>query len=153
MRLAKPLPRSLSDIPVADLLVEIRRRERLVAKLRREHVAIGAKLDRLERQIADMGDSPQSQRSADRGTRGGGIVPRRRLRDELPLHTALHAALKGKAMTAGEAAEAVLRFGYKTTSSNFRQVVALTFLKHKDLFKRVARGEYTARQGRGAHVA
>jgi hypothetical protein len=50
--------------------------------------------------------------------------------------------LKGKKMTVVNAAEAVRRAGYQTTSPNFRVMVNATLL-NKKLFKRVERGVYT----------
>ena len=42
-------------------------------------------------------------------------------------------------------ADAVKKSGYKSKSKNFRTLVALALLSHKKLFKRVARGQYTAK--------
>lgn len=148
MRLATPPRHSLSDIPASHLLAEIRRRERVVAELRRKHAACMAKLARLEAKIFDLGEPLASPRR--RGRRAGDglgfrLQPGQRARNEVPLHTAMHAALKGKEMNAGVIADVLLRSGYRTTSKNFRQLIALTFIKHPDLFKRVARGTYTAK--------
>ena len=48
-------------------------------------------------------------------------------------------------MSVIEVAEAVLKSGYKSNAANFTSVVNLTLLKRKDLFKRVGRGQYTAK--------
>lgn len=148
MRLARPLRSNLATVPASDLLAEIRRRERVVAELRRKHAAIMAKLARLEARIFDLGESLASP--GRRGRRAGdgqgfGLRPGQRARNEVPLHRAMHAALKGTEMNAGAIADVLLRSGYRTTSKNFRQVIAISFIKHPDLFKRVARGTYTAK--------
>ena len=48
-------------------------------------------------------------------------------------------------MTVAEMAEAAKKTGYKSKSKNFRVIVSLTLLKNRKLFKRVARGQYTAK--------
>jgi hypothetical protein len=119
-----------------------------VADLRRKHAAIMAKLAKLEARIVDLGESPASPRRRGRPARsklGLDQWSGQRVRNAVPLHTAMHAALKGKEMNAGAIADVLLRSGYRTTSKNFRQIIALTFIKHPDLFKRVARGMYTAK--------
>ncbi len=65
----------------------------------------------------------------------------------MPLPEALHQVLKGKTLSVGEAVEAVQRAGYKTSSNNFRTIVnqQLIAAKNKKLFKKVARGQYTAK--------
>jgi hypothetical protein len=59
------------------------------------------------------------------------------------LTDSLAAALKGKTVSVGDAAEAVQQAGYRTNSSNFRTQVNIALIKGP--FKRVGRGEYTAR--------
>jgi len=43
-----------------------------------------------------------------------------------------------------EAAEAVKKAGYKTNAANFRVIVNQALLKHRNKFKKVERGQYTA---------
>lgn len=154
MRLARPPLATLSNVPIADLHAEIERRERRLAELKRKHAALMTKLDRLEATLAALGgvESKASRRGprakevrAGTGAGAGASGPRVRARNALPLHTAMHAELTGKTMTAAELGEALLRSGHRTNSQNFRQVLALTFIKHPDLFHRVARGKYTAK--------
>jgi len=57
----------------------------------------------------------------------------------------LQSVLRGKTMNVADMAEAALKAGYKSTSKNFKTVVGLTLLKGKKMFKRVSRGQYTAR--------
>jgi hypothetical protein len=43
-----------------------------------------------------------------------------------------------------EAATAVQKAGYTTNAANFRTIVNACLIKHKKLFKKVSRGQYTA---------
>lgn len=70
---------------------------------------------------------------------------RTRAANQVPLNMALHKLLKGRTMSVSEAAEAVQQAGYKSNAANFQKIVNLTLLKRKDLFKRVGRGQYTAK--------
>lgn len=57
----------------------------------------------------------------------------------------LGSLLDGKTMNVNDMAAAALESGYKTGSKDFRSVIALTMLKHPKIFKRVSRGQYTAK--------
>jgi hypothetical protein len=57
---------------------------------------------------------------------------------------ALHDLLKGRTMSVTEIASAVQEAGYRTTSPNFRTIVNQTLINRPELFRRVARGKYTA---------
>lgn len=48
-------------------------------------------------------------------------------------------------MSVAEVADAVRNAGYKSLAASFRTIVNMTLLKRKDLFKRVGRGQYTAK--------
>ena len=45
-----------------------------------------------------------------------------------------------------EMTDAAKRAGHKSKSKNFRNIVALAIITNRKLFKRVARGQYTAKQ-------
>ncbi len=79
----------------------------------------------------------------------GGTAPagggRRRPRNTMNLVDALSTVLKNKTMGVSEAAEAVENLGYRSSSANFRNIVNQTLLKHKGNFKKVGRGQYTAK--------
>jgi hypothetical protein len=51
--------------------------------------------------------------------------------------------LKGKTMGVAEAADAVQKAGYKTSSPNFRTIVNQALLR-SELIKKLGRGAYTA---------
>jgi hypothetical protein len=69
----------------------------------------------------------------------------RRARNEMNLVDALSLTLKGKTMGVSEVADAVQRDGYKTTSPNFRTIVNQALLSNSKVFKKVSRGQYTAK--------
>jgi hypothetical protein len=97
--------------------------------------------DRLAQRIADMDEQIRAMGGQLRGLgRGGG-----RARNAKSLPEALHALLKGRTMRVVDAAEAVQKAGYRTNSRTFRVQVNIALVKRKDLFKRVGRGQYTAK--------
>jgi len=53
--------------------------------------------------------------------------------------------LRGKTLSVSEVSDAVQRAGYKTGSSNFRTIVNQSLLANPSKFKKVARGQYTAK--------
>lgn len=69
---------------------------------------------------------------------------RRRAVNPIPLPDALKKVLTGKTMSVQGAADAVQADGYKTYSSNFKIMVNMVLTKYPKMFKRVARGRYTA---------
>jgi hypothetical protein len=70
---------------------------------------------------------------------------RSRPRNAGSLVEALKKLLTGKTMSVTEMAAAVQKAGYKTSSPNFRTIVNQTLINNKKDFKRVARGQYTAK--------
>jgi|GEM_PF-565914 len=88
--------------------------------------------------------STASKKTARRGpTKPRGS--RKRHRNDTNLVGALQKVLSGKTLGVTEAANAVQKAGYKTTSPNFRTIVNQTLIKHTDVFSKEARGLYTAR--------
>jgi hypothetical protein len=69
----------------------------------------------------------------------------RRPRNTASLVESLQKLLTNKTMTVTEMADAVQKAGYKTSSPNFRTIVNQTLINNKKAFKRVARGQYTAK--------
>lgn len=70
---------------------------------------------------------------------------RKRHRNDSSLVEALQGVLSGTTMGVTEAAAAVQKAGYKTTSPNFRTIVNQTLIKHPETFSREGRGKYTAK--------
>src|SRR5207244_13219216 len=85
----------------------------------------------------------QKLAGAKRGRRGG--AGRGRGGNEKSLPTLLHSLLQGKTMSVQEMADAAKKAGHKSKSKNFRMIVSLALLKNPNLFKRVSRGQYTAK--------
>ncbi|MFO0856702.1 MAG: hypothetical protein U0640_05005 [Phycisphaerales bacterium] len=126
----RPRSGSLASLPMSQLHAEIRRRQRGVGSLIRRRDKIAAKLAQIEAKIRELG-----------GSAGGGRV---RPTNSMSLVEALHKTLAGKTMGVTEAAEAVRKNGYNTNAANFRTMVNQALIKHKNKFKKVERGQYTA---------
>lgn len=143
--MAKRAPRSrpdLASLSSRELEAELRRRERGIEALRRRHERLLETLADLEEQIRSEGGEIGAVSRGGRQPRAGGR--RRRPQNESNLIDALAAVLKGATMSVTEVAQAVQRAGYKTTSENFRTIVNQALIK-SDKFKKVARGQYTAK--------
>lgn len=121
---------SLSSLPISQLQAELRRRQRGVGTLIRRRDKLMAKLAALNEQIAAAGGSV------------GGL--RVRPQNSMNLVDALCKVLHGKTMGVTEVAEAVRKAGYNTNAANFRTIVNQALIKHKNKFKKVDRGQYTA---------
>lgn len=123
---------TLQALPAAALESELRRRRKSASTLVRKRDRLVAKAAELDAQIAALGLTL------------GKVAGGKRFKNESTLPDALAAALKGKTMSAPEAAEAVQKSGYRTTAANFRTMVSVALGKDKR-FKRVSRGQYTVR--------
>ncbi len=133
----------LSRVPTVELIRELERRQAMAGEFESRREA-------LEKELAEI----NSELSALEGARKNGVArtrvgrsaaARTRLANEQPLHAILRDLLNGKAMSVSEITEAVQKSGYKSNAANFTMMVNLTLLKRKDLFKRVGRGQYTAK--------
>jgi hypothetical protein len=122
----------LANVSSAVIEFELRRRKRTLATLERSREHLAAKLGALDRQIELLGGAANG-----RATRGP------RPRNAMSLAEALANVLKDKPMTVVEAAEAVRKSGYRTTSQDFRTQVNIALIKGG--FKRVGRGQYATK--------
>ena len=130
-------PSKLAASSVADLHREIALRERGNMALFRKRARLAAKLDALDTQISALGLKV--------GRGGNGALPGgKKYKNEMTLVEALAKALKGKTMGVAEAVEAVQKAGYRSTAKNFRVVVNIALI-NSGKFKRVERGQYTAK--------
>lgn len=127
----------LAAISIRALHGELKRRERQLRTLQRRREKLVAKLTALDSHIGDAGGFIARANSL------AGIGPRRRPHNEMNLVDSLARTLKGKTMSVMEAADAVQKAGYKTTSATFRTIVNQTLIK-SDKFKKIGRGRYTA---------
>lgn len=133
---------TLSDIPIAKLHREIAKRQSRTAELRRERDRLMSRLARLDSQIRASGADVGGMNARRGGGGGGGGGGRRK--EGNTLSAALASVLKGREMGVSEAADAVIKAGYRTNAANFRTIVNACLIKNKDTFKKVSRGLYTA---------
>lgn len=133
---AKSRTGSLANLSTADLAREMQRRQGALSRLE-------SKRDRLLEQAAALDAEILALGGAMGGlTASGGI--RKRPRNDANLIESMAAVLKGQTMSVTEVAEAVQGAGYRTTSPNFRTIVNQQLIKSPK-FKRVSRGQYTAK--------
>ena len=130
---------SLTKVPISALQGELRRRARGVHALQRKREKLIRQVEEIDAEIREIGGT-LGMAAPGRAAAGG----RKRPRNDMNLVEALSALLKNKTMSVTEAAEAVQRAGYKTTSASFRTIVNQTLI-NSGQFKRVSRGQYTAK--------
>lgn len=127
----KSSERGLTGMPLTQLQAELRRRQGNVRRMERQRERLMAKVQELDKQIMSLGGH----------ARGTG---RKRPKNESNLAEALHKVLKGKTMGVTEVAQAVQEAGYQTTAENFRTIVNQCLIRHRKLFKKQSRGQYTS---------
>lgn len=117
--------------------------------------AAGRRVREAEQALSQIGESvtPHSLpddvevpvvRRAGRGI-GRGAPGRKRPQNDSTLPEALARVLRNKTMSVIDASAAVQKAGYNTSSQNFRVQVNQALLKNTNLFKKVSRGQYTAK--------
>ncbi len=124
---------TLDSMSMAEIQAELNRRERGVRKLERRREKLLAELAEIDGQLASVGALSAS----------GGV--RRRPRNEMNLVDSLATVLDGKTMSVTEVTGAVQKAGYLTTAANFRTIVNQALIREKKVFKKISRGQYTAR--------
>ncbi|MEZ6242442.1 MAG: hypothetical protein R3B57_05305 [Phycisphaerales bacterium] len=113
---------------------ELSRRQQTVRRLEKRRDKIAAELEKIEAELAALGGLG--------GVSIGGV--RKRPKNDANLADSLAEVLKNKTLSVTEVADAVRQAGYRTSAENFRTIVNQTLIKDKR-FKRVSRGQYTAR--------
>jgi hypothetical protein len=150
--------RGLASVSLSDLQAELDRRVEALEVRRRELLE---ELEALDEEIGGHGAAPTAPRrrvtkkrpgrprkkgtrkkttQKKRSRRGGG-----RGQNAESLVGALKKLLNGRTMSVTDMSDAVQKAGYKTSSPNFRTIVNQTLINNKKDFKRVARGQYTAK--------
>ncbi|HEY5636503.1 MAG TPA: hypothetical protein VIS77_06330 [Burkholderiales bacterium] len=124
----------LSVIPAAQLQAELARRQRRVHTLKRRYQRLMDSANALRAEIAALGGTAGAPGAAAKNV---GVHPR----NDFYLLEALKRAIGSKTMSVTEAADAVLKAGYSTTSPSFRQIVNSTLIR-SGAFTRVERGRY-----------
>ena len=151
-------PSALASLPVTSLLGEIDRRR---ANLQQRSDVLATQIATLDEEIADLGSlTGTGVNGRVRGRRGPGRPKGSRKRissrrgpkpgrgrggNEKSLPALLHGLLQGKTMSVPEMAYAAKNAGHKSKSKNFRTIVSLAILNNRKMFKRVSRGQYTAK--------
>ncbi len=126
----RPRSGSLASLPLGQLHAEIRRRQRGMGPLMRKRAKVADKLAAIDAKIKELGGAVAGVRT--------------RPSNSMSLIEALQKTLSGKTMGVTEAADAVRKSGYNTNAANFRTMVNQALIKHKNKFKKVERGRYTA---------
>src|SRR5690606_1388995 len=145
-------PSALSAISTSDLQRELERRQSQLQDLVRRRDELSAELSAIENEIAQLqpGASngvapaatpargrrgrPRKQAATAAAARPSGVRGRRP-RNATSLVEALREVLTGNTYSVTEAAEAVQKAGYQTTSPNFRTIVNQALLANPKIFK------------------
>jgi len=141
-------PSALSNANVSQLITEIKSRREMIAQQLQD---INAELAELGEIGATSPIAPRRGRGRPRGllnrvaASGHQREPARVGRQREGLPALLHSILQGKTLSVAEMAEAAKNAGHKSKSKNFRTIVSLALLNHKPMFRRVSRGQYTAK--------
>lgn len=124
---------SLNTMSLAELQQELQRREKGIRKLERRRERLLEDLAQVDTELASV------------GALGAAGRIRRRPRNDMNLVDSLATVLKGKTMSVTDVTQAVQKAGYITTAANFRTIVNQALIREKKVFKKVSRGQYTAK--------
>ncbi len=131
----------LGRFSLAELRAGLALRERRLERLRARSEQLRERAAELDAEIAAAeGMLAPARTPGARRNRGSG-----RPQKKTNLADALRKLLTNKTKSVSEAMAAVRKAGYKTKSTDFRAIVNHELLANRKLFKRVARGQYTAR--------
>lgn len=141
---------TLSAVSFASLQAELARRTAKAGGMLRKRDRLLAQLATVEAKLSKAGIDAAPSRSGLRAvlsakSGGGRASPRKRPRNAMNLVDSLKKLLDGRTMSVTDAAEAVQRAGYKSSSKTFRTIVNQTLLKANH-FKKVDRGQYTTKK-------
>ena len=123
----------LGTISFEDLQAEMARRSKVVNRLERRRTKLHAELAEIDAELSGYGALSAS----------GGI--RRRPRNEMNLVDTLQKILKNKTMSVTDVTQAARDSGYLTTAANFRTIVNQALIRETKVFKKISRGQYTAK--------
>lgn len=156
--------RGLANIPTSKLRDELERRSEQLGQLEQRRDELAAQLNEIDTELEAIGARPSGGAAPKRGPgrppgrprgrppgRPRGRPPgrpkgsRRRYSNKASLVDALAKTLQSKTMSVSDAADQVQKEGYKTTSPNFRTIVNQALLSNPKVFKKVSRGQYTAK--------
>lgn len=123
----------LGTVSFEDLQAEMARRSKMVGRLERRREKLHAELADVESELAAFG-----------ALSANGSI-RRRPRNEMNLVDTLASVLNGKTLSVTDATQAARDAGYMTTAANFRTIVNQALIRETKTFKKVSRGQYTAK--------
>jgi hypothetical protein len=133
--------RGLAAVSTTVLQKEIERRRKALEGRRDRLVA---ELDSLDEQLAMLpGDAPG--RSASRTRKKTAHRAGRRTRGGESLAGVLQKVLTNQTLSVTAMADAVKAAGYPSRSAHLRTMISQTLSRNDDVFKRVARGQYTVK--------
>ena len=136
---------ALSRASLAQLELELKRRQRMATQLERKRNRLLDQLAAVEAELKAIGHNktPESAPTTVRRS-SGKVVTRRAARggNSRTLLTHLEEVMTDQVLSVSEAADAVIANGYITTSKTFRTIVNQTLLAN-DSFAKVERGRYT----------
>ena len=125
---------SLSGLTIGDMMAEIRRRNRTLARLHRKKKNLLVQLKRMESEIAKLGGANFGLRGLDEG--------RKRFKNKVTLADAIAKVLnKEKPIRVSDIMSGVERIGYRSASKTFRTIIFQTLAKDKRV-KQAGRGLY-----------
>ena len=139
-RVARRGGTSSPSFTLAELSAELDRRYRQYEELSARLHEIADELESIEAKIAELSAIQEPGLREQRSPAGKHIR-----RKQVALPQVLHKVLKGKTLTVKDAVAAARRAGYKTRSPNFRIIVNQALIDHRELFRKVAHGKYTAK--------
>jgi len=123
----------LGAVSIEELQAEMARRSKAVGRLERRRNKLLGEVAEIDKELAGFGALSAS----------GGV--RRRPRNDMNLVDTLSKVLTNKTMSVTDAAQAARDSGYMTTAANFRTIVNQALIREKKVFKKVSRGQYTAK--------
>jgi hypothetical protein len=132
-------PTLLSRIATSQLVSELDRRRSMLGELRTQREELDAEIASLDGLAGETTVATQRKPGRPVGARRG------RGGNKQSLPALLQSLLNGKTMSIPELTAAAKRAGHKSKSKNFRNVVSLAIITNRKLFKRVGRGQYTAK--------
>jgi len=130
------MARVITKLTLDEMLAEIKRRRKTIAKLNRKRDALLKKLAAVDAEIKANGGAAVG--GATKAPRAGAKRPR----NEMSLVDAMASVMsKEQPMSASDIEKAVLKKGYQSGSSNFKTIIFQALGKDKR-FKKAARGQY-----------
>ena len=134
---------------VADLERLLAQEEKSIDELRRKRQQVAAELDELAGSVAKLKGGAAQKPRAKRAVRKKAAARPRRKRGGKSLREGIVEILSksDRPMRAREIAEALMKSGYATSSSNPQNMVS-ALLAQGDDFRRLRRGLYTVKKGK-----